>query len=250
VKVVFATPDEPSVLPTFFEKLIPELREEIAAVAVVSPVFGRTSWKGQAKRFIDSFGVREFIVEAMHFAYHKARRKRSVKGIARTHGLPLLTPENVNSPEFLEQLREIDPDLVISVSCPQIFGRDLLGVPRLGCINVHSAMLPNYRGMLPSFWVLAQGEDRTGVTVHYMNPGIDGGDIIGQTTVPIADDDTLRSLMKKCKSVAADLVLETVRRFRSGEVRTLPNPPDEGAYFSFPTRDDVLRFKARGRRLR
>lgn len=250
MKVVFATPDEPSVIPVFFEKLIPELREEIAAVAVVEPVFGTSSWISQAKRFIGSFGVREFLVEALHFGYHKARRRHSVKGIARSHGLPLLTPENVNAPEFLRQLREIDPDLVISVSCPQIFGKDLLGLPRLGCINVHSAMLPDYRGMLPSFWVLAEGEDRTGVTVHYMSPGIDGGDIIGQTSVPIAREDTLRSLMRKCKTVAADLVLETVRRFREGEVRTLPNPAGEGAYFSFPTREDVVRFKARGRRLR
>jgi methionyl-tRNA formyltransferase len=250
VKVVLATPDEPSVLPVFFEKLIPELREEIAAVAVVSPVFGSSSWASQAKRFVGSFGVREFIVEALSFGYHKARRARSVRGIARSHGLPLLTPGNVNGPEFLRQLREIDPDLVISVSCPQIFGKELLALPRFGCINVHSALLPDYRGMLPSFWVLAQGEDRTGVTVHYMSPGIDGGDIIGQMSVPIEREDSLRSLMRKCKRVAADLVLETVQRFRDGDVRTRPNPADTGSYFSFPAREDVARFKARGRRLR
>jgi len=250
VKVVFATPDEPAVLPVFFERLIPELREEIAAVAVVSPVFGASSWVSQARRFIGSFGVRDFLAEALSFGYHKARRGRSVKGIARSHGLPLLTPEDVNGPDFIGQLREIDPDLVISVSCPQIFGKELLGLPRLGCVNVHSALLPDYRGMLPSFWVLAQGEERTGVTVHYMNPGIDGGEIIAQTTVPIAREDSLRSLMRKCKSVAAGLVLETVDRFRDGEVRTLPNPAGEGSYFSFPTREDVARFRARGRKLR
>jgi methionyl-tRNA formyltransferase len=250
MKIVFATPDEPSVIPIFFGKVIPELRGEIAAIAVVSPIYKRSSWMSQAKRFIDAFGVREFIVEALQFAYQKARGRRSVKAIARQHGLRLLTPESVNAPDFLGQLREIDPDLVISVSCPQIFGRELLGVPRHGCINVHSALLPHYRGMLPTFWVLAEGEERTGVTVHYMSPGIDGGDILGQTSISIAREETLRSLMRKCKTAAADLVLETVRRFRAGEVRTLPNPPDEGSYFSFPTRDDVMRFKARGRTLR
>lgn len=250
MRVVFATPDEPSVIPIFFERLIPELREQIAAIAVVSPIYAKSSWLSQAKRFIAAFGVREFVVEALQFGYHKIRRRRSVKWIARSNGFPLLTPESVNAPDFLEQLREIDPDLVISVSCPQIFGRELLELPRLGCVNVHSALLPDYRGMLPTFWVLAEGEERTGVTVHCMSPGIDGGDIIGQTSIPIARDETLRSLMRKCKAVAADLVLATVRQFREGGVRTLPNPADEGSYFSFPTREDVMRFRARGRRLR
>jgi methionyl-tRNA formyltransferase len=250
VRVVFATPEEPLAVPVFLEKIIPDLREEIAAIAVVSPIYKRSSWMGQAKRFIDAFGVREFLVEAVQFGYRKARRRGSVRRIARSHGIPLLTPDDVNADEFLERLRDIDPDLVVSVSCPQIFGRELLELPRLGCVNVHSAPLPHYRGVLPTFWVLAQGEERTGVTVHYMTPGIDGGDILAQATIPIATDETLRSLMRKCKRVAAGLVLETVRRFRAGEVSTLPNPPDEGSYFSFPTRADVVRFKARGRRLR
>jgi methionyl-tRNA formyltransferase len=250
MKVVFATPEEPVAVPFFLEKIIPELRGEIAAIAVVSPIYKRSSWISQAKRFIDSFGVREFVAEALRFGYYKTRRRASVKGIARSHGIRLLTPEDVNASDFLERLREIEPDLVISVSCPQIFGTELLGLPRLGCINVHSALLPHYRGVLPTFWVLAEGEERTGVTVHYMSPGIDGGDILAQATIPITRDETLRSLMRKCKTVAAGLVRETVGRFQEGEVSTLPNPPDEGSYFSFPAREDVARFKARGRRLR
>jgi len=250
VKIVFATPDEPLALPVFLEKVIPELREEIAAIAVVSPIYKRSSWLGQAKRFIDSFGVREFAVEALGFAWQKVRRSRSVPAIARSHGIPVLSADDVNERGFLDRLRAIEPDLVISVSCPQIFGTSLLGLPTLGCINVHSALLPQYRGMLPTFWVLAEGEERTGVTVHYMTPGIDGGESLAQEEVPIAGHETLRSLMRKCKTVAAGLVLETVRRFEDGPVSTLPNPPGEGAYFSFPTREDVARFKSRGRRLR
>jgi methionyl-tRNA formyltransferase len=259
VRVVFVAPEEPAVMPVFFEKVIPPLREHIVAVAVVSPVYRRSSWLGQAKRFIASFGVREFAVEAAHFAGYKAAdalrsvvpigRHHSVKRIARSQGLPVLTPEDVNAPAFLQQLRELQADLVISVSCPQIFGRDLLQLPRLGCVNVHSALLPDYRGMLPTFWALARGERQTGVTLHYMSPGIDGGDIILQEPIPISADDTLHSLMRKCKLVAADLVLEAVSLFRDSSVAVSPNPADEGAYFSFPAREDVLRFKALGRTL-
>ena len=256
LRVVFVCPEEPSVMPLFFERVIPTLREEIAAIAVVSPIYKRSSWVKQAKQFAGAFGLWEFVLEAMGYVRYKVAdvlpfgRRYSVKRIARANGLRLLTPESVNGDEFLEDLRALDPDLVISVSCPQIFGRALLSLPSRGCINVHSALLPDYRGMLPTFWVLARGETHTGVTVHYMSPGIDGGEIIAQRRLPIADDETLHSLMRKCKTTAAELIVETVSRFREGPVATTANPPDEGSYFSFPARDDVRRFKALGRAMR
>lgn len=238
-------------MPLFFGKVIPALGEDLAAIAVVSPIYKRSSWGRQARQFVASFGVRDFLVEALHYVGSKlAGRRHSVKGLARSSGIPLLTPEDVNSTEFLDALRALDPDLVISVSCPQIFGKDLLELPRRGCINVHSALLPHYRGVLPTFWVLANGERTTGVTVHQMTPGIDGGDILLQKRVAIAPEETLHSLMRRCKAVAADAVLETVARLRDGSVHALPNPADEGSYFSFPSREDVLRFRARGRALR
>lgn len=250
-RIVFVAPEEPAVMPLFFGKVIPAFGEELAAIAVVSPIYKRSSWIRQAKQFAASFGMREFFVEALHYVGSKlAGPRRSVKGLATSNGIPLLTPEDVNSIEFLDALRALDPDLVISVSCPQIFGKELLEVPRLGCINVHSALLPHYRGVLPTFWVLANGEHTTGVTVHRMTSGIDGGEILLQKPVAISPDETLHSLMRRCKAVAAEAVLETVARFRSGSIRGLPNPTDEGSYFSFPSRDDVLRFRERGRALR
>jgi methionyl-tRNA formyltransferase len=260
LKIVFITPDEPSVMPAFFTRVVPAAKDDIAAIAVVSPIYKRSSWLGQAKRFAGAFGWGEFAVEASQFGFHKVAdavrrvapvgRHHSVRSVARAYGREVLTPEDVNGPEFLSYLRALEPDLVISVSCPQIFREELLAIPRLGCINVHSALLPDYRGMLPTFWALANGEERTGVTVHYMSPGIDGGGILLQRTIPIAADETLHSLMGKSKAAAAELVLEAIAGFRDGPLDSLPNPPDEGSYFSFPTREDVRRFKARGRRLR
>src|SRR6478672_190728 len=171
LRVVFVCPEEPSVMPLFFEKVIPPLHAEIAAIAVVSPISKKSSWVRQATQFADAFGVWEFALEAATYLRYKVAdlvpvgRRYSVRRIARAHGLRLLTPESVNGADFLRELRDLDPDLVISVSCPQIFGRELLELPRLGCVNVHSALLPDYRGMLPTFWVLARGENQTGVTV-------------------------------------------------------------------------------------
>jgi methionyl-tRNA formyltransferase len=249
VRIVFITPEEPSVMPVFFSRVLPRLGHEVAAVVVVSPIYKRSSWLRQAKRFADSFGLRAFAVEAAHYVLEKAER-RSVKGLARSHGALVLTPEDVNEPAFLDQLRGLAPDLVVSVSCPQVFGEELLELPPLGCINVHSSLLPRYRGMLPTFWVLAEGESGTGVTVHYMTADIDEGGIIAQRGIPISPDETLQTLMRTTKAVAADLVLETVERLRRGPVSALPNRIDEGSYFSFPGREDVARFRARGRRMR
>ena len=260
MRVVFVTPEEPLVMPVFFGRVLGELDGQVAAVAVVRPILGRSSWASQARRFIRAFGLRDFLAEAAGFARLKAAdalwavtrlgSPRSVARLARAHRVPVLTPDDVNGDAFLADLRALEPDLVVSVSCPQIFGRELLGLPPLGCINVHSALLPHNRGVLPTFWALADGASHTGVTVHYMSPGIDGGEIIAQRRIPIAPGETLHSLMTACKREAADAVLDTVARMGNGGVVTAPNPPDEGSYHSFPTRADVERFRARGRRMR
>jgi methionyl-tRNA formyltransferase len=249
MRIVFVTPEEPSVMPVFFRRVLPRLGDEVAAVAVVSPIYKRASWLSQAKRFADSFGLRGFAIEVAHYLLEKAAC-RSVKRLVRSHDVGVLSPADVNDPAFLEELREIAPDVVVSVSCPQVFGTELLALPRLGCINVHSSLLPAYRGMLPTFWVLAEGETGTGVTVHYMSAGIDEGRIIAQREIPIAPEETLQTLMRASKAVAADLVLETIERFRDGPLPGRPNPVGEGSYFSFPAREDVARFRALGRRMR
>ncbi len=260
MRVVFITPEEPSVVPLFFEKALPSVRGKVAAVVVVSPIYRNSTWMRQAKRFIGSFGLKDFIEEAVFFVGYKCLDLmqrligvggfHSVKSVVASQNVPLLEAEDVNDAAFLERLKELPPDLIISVSCPQIFRKALLELPTRGCVNVHSALLPNYRGMLPTFWALTNGEQQTGVTVHYMNPGIDDGDIILQRSIPIGPDATLRSLMKECKTVAADMVLEVIRQFEEDSLVPVPNNIEEGAYFSFPKREDVARFKAQGHRLR
>jgi methionyl-tRNA formyltransferase len=259
MRVVFVAPEEPLILPLFFERTLPALGEQVVAVAVVSPIYKNSGWIQQSRRFVGAFGLRWFLIEVGRYSWNKALdavgrlvpvgRARSVRAVAHRNGIRLLRPVDVNAPDFVASLRSMDLDLVISVSCPQIFRGPLLELPRLGCLNVHSALLPKYRGMLPTFWAIVNGERETGVTVHRMVEGIDGGDIILQRAVPIAADETLLSLMRKTKRVAADLVLESVKEFEAGTVSPTPNPADEGSYFSFPSRVDVDRFRALGRRI-
>jgi methionyl-tRNA formyltransferase len=259
MRVVFVAPEEPLILPLFFDRTLPALGDQVAAVAVVSPIYKNSGWIQQSRRFVRSFGLRWFAIEVARYSWNKTLdavgrlvplgRARSVRAVTSRYGIRLLRLDDVNDPDFIATLRSMDPDLVISVSCPQIFRRPLLELPRLACLNVHSALLPEYRGMLPTFWALVNDERETGVTVHRMAEGIDGGEIILQRRVPIGADETLLSLMRKTKRVAGDLVLDTIQEFDAGTVSPMANPADEGSYFSFPTRADVDRFRALGRRI-
>lgn len=247
-------------MPVFYRKVLPVVHDDIAALVVVSPIYRGSSWLKQARRFVRAFGVREFLIEISWYGYWKVRdlwarawgrgSAYSIKGLAKRYGLPLLQPDDINDPEFRATLRGLEPDLIVSVTCPQIFRADLLRLPPMGCVNVHSSLLPDYRGMLPTFWAMAGGERETGVTVHYMSEGVDEGGILAQKKVAITTEDTLHSLMRKCKEAAADAVVETIGRLKDRAVVALPNRVEDGAYFSFPSREDVARFRALGRRLR
>jgi methionyl-tRNA formyltransferase len=168
--------------------------------------------------------------------------------VAEARGIRILRPASVNAPEFVAFVREeLHPDLIVSVAASQIFREPLLGIPPKGCVNIHGALLPRYRGMLPSFWTLLNGEREGGVTVHYMSAGIDDGQIIEQRRFPIHADDTVETLIGRSKAVGAELLLDVLARIEQGDVITHPNNAAEGTYYSFPTRHDVRQLKALGR---
>jgi methionyl-tRNA formyltransferase len=151
----------------------------------------------------------------------------------------------------LQQLSDREVDLVVSIACPQIVREEMLNCPPEGIINTHGALLPEYRGKLPSFWVLANGEEKTGVTVHYMNEELDDGPIIVQKEVPIRPDDTLHSLVLRSKvKYGASALAEAVRRIREGKVDLKENDEVRATYFSFPTVEAIQRFRERGRKIR
>jgi methionyl-tRNA formyltransferase len=172
----------------------------------------------------------------------------SVGAVARHHGLEQVEAKSVNSAEYLDRLRKLNLDLIISVNASQKFKSGILALPRLGCINVHGALLPRYRGRLPSFWVLANGERETGTTVHFMNEDLDDGPILLQEKVAIEPDDTQDSLIRKTKTMGARLIVEAIDRLEQGSASTMPNDRSQATYFSFPTREDGLRLRQQGRR--
>jgi len=255
MRIVFITCDDVFYLPRFFSHVLGDWVSETGAIVILPPL---RDLKTTVRRSYDLYGPWGFLKNSFRYAVRKAAarlggwapifRRLSVDGVARGYGIPILRPASVNAPDFVAYVRDtLRPDLVVSVAASQIFKEPLLAVAPRGCINIHGALLPRYRGMLPSFWTLFNGEREGGVTVHYMSAGIDDGSIIAQRRFPIHDDDTVETLIGRSKALGAELLSEVLARIKGGEVTTAPNNAAEGTYYSFPTRNDVHNLKARGR---
>jgi len=247
LRAAIITQDEPFAVPVLLQELLPVKGDRIAAVFIAPPTSKRESFRDLVGRWRSVFGPLTFVRYGLRYVRAKLLGPRPAR-VAWRFGVAVEEVANVNAPEFLARLRELGIDLVISVSCPQIFRRKLLELPPLGCVNVHSAPLPRYRGMLPTFWVLYHGEPETAVTVHFMAEELDDGPIILQEAVPIPAGETQANLMRRCKVVGARLLAQAIDLFELGEVRTRPNPREQATYFSFPTAADARAFRERGGR--
>ncbi len=261
LKMVFVTQDEPFYLPAFFETVLGALGSEVQGIVILKPRLGKKrSFRQTLSKHLDLYGWKDFLALSTQFAMCGAlarikpalpiRKNFSVGNVAHQFGIPVLCPAEVNSEESLNWIGGHDPDLVVSISAPQIFRSRLLDLPRLGCINLHGGALPHYQGMMPSFWVLANGERETAVTVHRMTVKIDDGDILCQRPVPVYPNDSLDALIRRSKAAGAQAVLEVVERFRRGTVEGLPLDKSQATYYSFPTRADRARFLEAGHRFR
>jgi methionyl-tRNA formyltransferase len=208
---------------------------------------------------LDFYGPYDFVRVGSKYASYKilgmlngrlgTGRSYNLAQLCGKYGIRVLRSRNINSGETLEELRKISPDLIISVAAPAIFKEELIRIPKYGCINIHNGKLPRYRGMLPNFWQLYHNEERVGITIHEINPGIDDGRIILQKEVDVETSETLDSLIRRTKKLGAHYMIEAIDLIKSGSVKYIENNPAEASYFSFPKREDVRKFKAMGKRL-
>lgn len=145
-----------------------------------------------------------------------------VKEYLGTRHVPVLTPERINSPGSLSALRAFNPDMIVVVAYGQMLKADLLAMPPLGCINVHGSLLPRYRGAAPIQWAVANGDPVSGVTTMYMDAGMDSGDMILKSEVPIAPSDTGGSYHDKLAAAGAALLWDTLELIRAGRAPRTP----------------------------
>ena len=148
----------------------------------------------------------------------KALQPTPVKEEAMRYGIPVYQPKKVREEDFQVVLRELNPDLIVVVAFGQLIPKSILELPRYGCVNVHASLLPKYRGAAPIQWAVIDGEKESGVTIMKMDEGLDTGDMIAKTVVPLAADETGGSLFDKLSQVGAQLLLDTIPALEEGTV--------------------------------
>ena len=140
-----------------------------------------------------------------------------VKEVAVKYNLPVYQPKKVREPEFVEVLRGLKPDVIVVAAFGQIISKEILEMPKYGCINVHASLLPAYRGAAPIQWAVINGDKESGVTIMQMDEGIDTGDMIEKVVVPIAEDETGGSLFDKLSQAGAKLCVKVLQDLEDGK---------------------------------
>src|SRR5262245_59340971 len=230
MRIFFLLVDEPIYTPACIAPLLARWHDSVAGAGFPKGFF---DWN-RVKTSVRLYGLAGVAARSARVAL-AAARGGVVHRQFHSHGIGTLNVDDVNAPAFLDELRRRSVDVLVSLNCPQRLKRPLLSLPAHGCINVHFGLLPRYRGILPIFHALVNGERSFGVTVHYMDEKLDNGDIVAQREVPIAPGDSLETLYPKGFATAAALLDEALEAIAQQRVSRAPNPEAEKTYYSYPT---------------
>ena len=160
-----------------------------------------------------------------------------VKECALKHGIPVFQPHRIKDEDALTRLKEYDADIFVVAAYGQILSKDILDMPRYGCINTHASLLPKYRGAAPIQWAIADGEKETGVTIMQMDEGLDTGDILYVNKVDITDNETGESLFDKLAESGASLITEALDRIEMGDITPIKQDTSLATYAKILKKD-------------
>lgn len=161
-----------------------------------------------------------------------------VKVLAEKMRLPVLQPLKARDEAFAKQLAALQPDLIVVVAYGQILPQRLLDLPRHGCVNVHTSLLPKYRGAAPIQWAIAEGEPETGVTIMKMDAGLDTGPVLAVRRTPILATDDSQGLHDRLAALGAELLAETIPAYVAGQITPQPQPAEGASYAAKIKKDD------------
>jgi methionyl-tRNA formyltransferase len=257
MQILVITEEDEFYLPLSIDYLLKQCSEDIIEVVCARNPLLPSKLKA-AHRFHSAFGFGPILSHGFRIVKAKVLDKfrwlnftnqyYSVKHVCEAYKIPYSYRQNINAPDFLQHCRELNIELIASVSPTQLFRDNLINLPRYGCINIHTAKLPKYRGLYPTYWAMACGEKTVGVSIHYIEKGIDTGKIILQDDMQIPQHTTLDHMLKTTKLKGAELLIKAIRQIAEGTVEAF-YPEGEGSYFSFPTPQSYTKFKNYGYKL-
>lgn len=245
---------------TVLENFLEERKDDIELVVFSSALIGKRGTLQSIKWSIKNTGLRHTLFKLWVYGIFKfmkilckilpfIKNKYSSFLWVKKHGLDYIISDNVNSDEVLNKLKEVNPDLIVSVSMNQIVKKEILQMPPERCINVHCAPLPKYAGMSPYVWALANNEDHSAATIHYMEEGLDEGDIIVQDKISTIEKDSAFALFYRCCKKASEQLPKVINDIENKTVKRFEQDLSQKTYFSWPTKECVKSLKANGYKL-
>lgn len=153
-----------------------------------------------------------------------------VKEVALAHEIPVLQPQKARDPEFLKELKELNPDIILVAAYGKLLPKAILELPKFGCVNVHASLLPKYRGASPIQWAVINGDKTSGVTIMHMAEGMDTGDIILTKEIELAEDETAGSLHDRLAEIGGPLLLEAMDMLETGRAPRIRQNDEEATY--------------------
>jgi methionyl-tRNA formyltransferase len=259
MRIEFLTDDNPIYVLPFFEEFFRHYASEFEIVQVSSSrPMGSRSRSHLLRQLLLLYGplglgrITVRWVAARTFGRLPRRRGAAhfstLQQLCRAYAVPFQKIGNPNATALVTATKERGSDVVISVACPYILKEPLLTAPPLGCINIHHAPLPRYKGMMPTFWQMYHGEKKVGVTIHYMNAKVDEGAALFQGEMEIQPGESLDRIIQRSKRQGAHCMARVLRDMASRTQRTISLQGAPESYFTFPTLDEIREFRRRGLR--
>jgi len=252
MRILIITQNEPFYLADnlrYLIKILPKHSSIVACVVAEASPFGKKdSFMGKAKRTFDVFGGQFFLHYSLKYLSSKLSGSKKVNSVLEKNNIPEINLDQpINHKNSVAKIKSVEPDILISILGNQIFKEPIINLAPKGCLNLHTALLPKYRGLMPSFWVLKNKEKQTGVSVFFVDKGIDSGPIVVQEKVEIGNK-TQEELILLTKKIGMECISKAVDLIENDEVILIENDNSKMTYNSFPTKEDVKIFKENGKR--
>ena len=251
MRIVLITQNDPFYLHDNIDHLINIMPNHSSIVGCVlsnpSPFGKQEGFLKKSYRTFRIFGINFFLYYSFKFILNKIFYKKDVFKVLRKHSIPIIKiDDSINSKSSLNEIKRYKPDLLISILGNQIFKEDLINLAPKGCINLHTALLPKYRGLMPTFWVLKNGEKETGVSVFFVDSEIDNGPIIIQKKILIGNK-THKDLIVETKKIGMEAIAKSIDYIFYDNLNMIENKKSESSYYSFPKKRDIVDFKRKGK---
>lgn len=166
----------------------------------------------------------------------KELKPPAVKVCAMEHNLSVFQPEKIKKEEAVDVLKQYDADIYVVAAFGQILSKEILDLPKFGCVNIHASLLPKYRGAAPIQWAIIDGEEKTGITIQQMNEGVDTGDILLQKEYTLSADETGESLFDRLCNLGAEAVVEALKKIEEGSIVPVKQNEEEATHAKMLTK--------------